>query len=370
MLSETQIYDEVQKHVAWCREIGKKGALIPKRAIVVDTTEHGILSGFRLHAERVLVGRAYPHYYLMPQRTVFKPEPKKFNGESFYVEIKGYGANGRHLYAMHHCEGDLFYGMYLEHARREFNLLKSVQNVGRVHLPLALLYFSHEEFTRQAFRGLASRAFNKTFSKSKEEIPKELGRTEIETAKKLFAIYQHQGLESALNLLRPYCSEYNYRMFDEFSTVKNPAGYLIRAARCPFRITDSQKGLLKSDLEEAAYMAGQTYARMITQGILHLVPSEGNITFAGELMDMEDAVTVDNLTEIRKSWQFMSQQFRDEKTDTFNAYLSLTLGRHFLGAFTSAFIEGTGLGDTPNEVASRVIERHETSLRPLLQERI
>ena len=155
-------------------------------------------------------------------------------------------------------------------------------------------------------------------------------------------------------------------MFDEFSTIKNPAGYLLRAARCPFRISDGRKGMLKSDLEEAAYWAGKTYAGMIAQGVLHLVPSKGNITFAGELMDLEDAVTVDNLIEIKKSWQFMSQQFKDEKTDTFLDYLSLTLGRHFLGAFTLAFIEGTGLGDTPKEVASRVIEYHETSLLPLL----
>jgi len=106
---------------------------------------------------------------------------------------------------------------------------------------------------------------------------------------------------------------------------------------------------------------------MIKLGYFHQVPSEANITIVGELMDFEDMDLVTSTDEIRKSWEFMANQFKDQtKVETFQDYVALTLGNHFLGNFVNPFLKGVGLGDSPEDVATNIVEMHEDSFKPLL----
>ncbi len=107
---------------------------------------------------------------------------------------------------------------------------------------------------------------------------------------------------------------------------------------------------------------------MVNRGWLHHVPSEGNITLSGELMDFEDVSRFDDHEEILRSWKFMRESFssRGYKVDTLSNYLSLTLGVEFLGEFGNSFLVGAGLGTSPNHAASNIIDLQRDKLGRLV----
>ena len=147
MISSERIQEIVKKHIVQLTKDkpNSKYQIIPKRSKVLESTNLGESLGYSRGNMVIERGVAYSHYW-SGQRTVFSPEPQDIGKDKFYIELKGYGFNGRYLYPDHHTEGDLHYGMYLKTARREYQCLTvsmSLQNL-RSQYALALLQFSRD----------------------------------------------------------------------------------------------------------------------------------------------------------------------------------------------------------------------------------
>jgi hypothetical protein len=364
MISSNVIRRKVEQYVAGRDKYPSKShpeRFLPKKAYVVNATPEGEQRGYRegtMHTER---GRAYSHFDRLVQRVVFRPEPVEINGEQFYLEVKGYGFGGRNLFPFHHCEGDLNFGMYFDNAQKEYDLLNiSAQNKDLLsHLPVALLQFPRDEFVYQCLRGIGKLLLDYSVDT--------FGKTEKSIADNLLDKCQKRGIEKVMSQVRPSFHGLDH-ITNQFASINKPAGYLVRATRCPFRIACMERlNVPKEQCDEAAYRAGELYSFMLRQGLLHQVPGECNITLAGELMDFEDMDKVTNTREIRKCWKFMAKQFgKKEKVDSFRDYLALTLGKQFLGEFIVPFLKGAGLGNSPYAAADSIIAMHEKAFRPLL----
>ncbi len=371
MISQTEIHDLVDRHVKYLEETRgrwKRLALKRKRAKVIDSTEIGNGIGYSKDKTITETGRAYPHYSFLT-RAVFRPDPIIIDDKEFYLEVKGYGSDGRYLYPYNHCEGDLFYGMYFDMAKKEFDFLKIAGKFKGfiAQKAVALMRFSKEDFVKYCFSGLAD-----ILKHCRED--ESLGKTETEIRRRLIEAYESGGFDRVRDISNPVLEKgfVAPSRLDPFKEVdlERGAGYLVRATRTPFRIGSGKElGVKREDLDEAAYEGGRLYRRLLQDGLLHLVPSIGNITIAGELMDFEDVEKVSSVDEIRKLWKFYAEYYKkDAKLDTFFDFLIFTFGDLSLRNFSSSFLKGTNLGETPQKVSKGIIEMHESSLRPLLEE--
>ena len=198
------------------------------------------------------------------------------------------------------------------------------------------------------------------------------GKTECKMGSSLYKMYKIEGIEKIERLLSSSLKEQVISLRARYKRIKEPAGYIVRATRAPFRLLCGKlKGVSQENLDEAAYEGGRLYTSLLERGILHHVPSAGNITLARELMDFEDTSKVQEKKEIRKSWDFMARQFipEGENVSTLEEYIALTMGKRFLFEFVSPFLEGAGLGDSPQKAARRVVEMHRESFGKLVDEK-
>lgn len=377
MISDNKVYGLVEEHIKrLSKRTGSKSrsySLIPKKAEVIDTTIYGEELGYTIGKTRTERGKLYPHWLL--QRAVFRPAPIVLDGKFYYVEIKGYGANGRYLFPTNHTEGDLHFGMYFDIAKKEYDFLKVSMEIPDLisQKAVSLLKFQHKEFVRQCIRGLVSFVFNGRLFDGADtsSLIQQFGETEEIMAENLYRVYQADGLTKVVEHLEPLKGTVP-DMLRDFTIITKPAGYLVRLTKAPFRIAGGKKlGIDDDSLNEAAFEAGRLYASMLKKGYIHQVPSDWNITIAGELIDLEDMDKVTSLDELRKSWRFMASQFSNRvSVQTFQDYIELTLGKEFLGEFVDRFLEGSGLGDTSAIAARNIIDMHRESFKLLLEERV
>ncbi|MFH1500707.1 MAG: hypothetical protein ABIE22_02060 [archaeon] len=362
MLNTNEIQELVSKHVHELSDWKKR--IIPKRALVVDSTKAGRQLGYIPKGIRTEAQTLVPHYNFMGVRTVFDPSPILVDGENFYREVKGYGQDGKHLFPLRHSEGDLNFGMYFVNAASEYFLLKQVMDSQeiRTQKPLSLLEFPKEEFEKQLILGLVSLATN--------------GQAKPEDASLIFGIYEKEGLEEVTSLLEELTGgDLKYEKKEFPYIIKEKAGYLVRASRCPFRIVYYDTKIPKDRLEQAVFEGGKSYAALIHLGLIHKYPNLRNITLAGELADFEDATPITDHDSLRRDWYFVGANcLKPGAVRTFHSFLSLLLSKQSFQAhigpdFTQAFLEGTGLGRTPEQVAESIIEIHKESLQPLLEDR-
>jgi hypothetical protein len=368
MLSSVEIQTIVEKYIELRKDYGylETDFVVPKKAKVVVTTPAGEQARYIEENEHIEQGVAMSHYISWRMRTVFRPEPIIIHNEPHFLEIKGYGASGKDLYPRHHCEGDLFYGMYLKFATEEFNTMQLAHSLNkRTSQGIALLEFSQEEFHRASLQGLASII---PLDKRSEEWPEKEVR-----AHQLYEHLKQYGSDSLVQRLKGDFKEWQWGLFDALDLPKGPAGYLVRASRCPFRVCEGEAhSVEQTDCEDAVYVAGQTFAKLIEVGILHHVPSQGNITLAGELTDYEDCSRMDDLEEIRKNWRFMAEQFKKDNGNLWSLsdYLNLILGPHFSQKYNNMFLEGINRGKASRDVAESIIDQHRETLGPLLEETV
>ncbi len=248
---------------------------------------------------------------LISRRTIFRDNPLKIDGKKYFLELKGYGVNGKDIWFQEHDAKDVYYGMYLENALLEFERLQFARNLGlEVPFPVAVVQIPHEEYLRQGLesfsRGLTGITIEWDFKD--EDFLANFGTP----------FHRFRNSDAILNYLKK-SSDPEKKMKEILSLFKSPfksrpspeskikaltsgkeIGYLIRAARCPYRIGGHYevKNLSLPANKSAVKRTGKTFMRLLENGILHHCPSLGNFTLDGELSDLQD--TFDLNTEYEK----------------------------------------------------------------------
>ncbi|MBW3023313.1 hypothetical protein KY308_04375 [Candidatus Woesearchaeota archaeon] len=340
----------------------------PKRAVVLDALKHSDLLGIKKGEEFVFRGKGYVDHRLSNQRTFFIPKPAIIAGNNYYFEVKGYGMSGKELYFQKHCEGDLFYGMFLEEARREYAFMKLAMDVENVSRPVALLEFPRTEFIKQGFLGLEQRLVaslrfrqfdisslagfvDKKLAEAFEKGGRNFDSTCNAISKKLVDKLKTAYLSAGERALIEKFDELGFEDCDdpiEGLRDKKPAGYLIRMAKSPFRAA------LEDDVDDKIIIkAGKAYGKLLEKKILHLVPSLGNITTAGELTDFEDCMFFNETERLKQSFDFFKER---EPIRNIQEYIAMTLSKRYLGEKHPLFIESAfGKQMSPQEAAGVIM---------------
>jgi hypothetical protein len=149
---KSQVEDLINK-TELCRKVRKEAEFVTeKKGRVVRRSDFAS----EINGEYTASGKFYP---LAPddflgKRTVFKKDPIKIKSELYYLELKGYGRDGRELYFQEHISGDVFFGMYLDLAIQEYERATIAMNLNLpVTLPLAVIKIPRDEYLRTGVIG-------------------------------------------------------------------------------------------------------------------------------------------------------------------------------------------------------------------------
>lgn len=348
-----------------------ENSLIPKRARVVDFDDELNTFGLQIGQEFTLSGEGFlPVNVILGRRTVFLERPVNIDGTTYYLEVKGYGRNGRELYPDTHVEGDLYFGMYLDSAKKEFHLPKLLRAHGirNTQRPIALLQFDTEDFIKYSSLGLAQlisarlqlgphqgrvrKALHQLHPEYKRMTDEfywdkrdELGQ---EVAGEILRAFQSGGIEAVKKWAR------RFNLLNEVNgiTEEQAFGYVIRAVKSPLRVGDlHDKGIVTEENKQIARQIGQTVRKMLELGLWHTSPNPGNWTTEGELVDFEDVV------EYPKEISSIEKDMRFRKITTLEDYVRFTLGRGTIGYLTQEFQEGfMGSRTTTQEVVKAALD--------------
>jgi len=310
---------EIATLVASQREHYRKGetSLIPKKADVLACDERfwPYLQKYMLWEGSVtLTGEGFEAAnHVLGRRTVFFEESVDVDGTKYYLEIKGYGRNGRELRPNKHSEGDLSFGMFMDGAEKEHSIPLRLREKGvmNVQLPVALLKFDEADFidyTREELEKLLDVRMQSYFFPGVTRI-REAARRLVPQA----AVYRDEDYEQDA-VRKVLASKMADVVVDTYKTGKKPAlrklagesgleeelsgltderqaGYVIRAVRSPLRVGDLHDPKIVTDGNRAiAQRMGRTVRQMLELGFLHMTPNPGNWNTAGELVDFEDVV--------------------------------------------------------------------------------
>src|SRR3989344_5879276 len=335
-----------QEDIEWSLEIGRlkrDGAVLnPKPARVVDVDPKFAhlfpvrSSIFTLEGEGFNDGN--------PRRTVFLETPVEIDGQPYYLEVKGYGIDGKGLSAAKHVEGDLLFGTYIDTAAREFYFSQQLRNaeVTNIQLPVALFMYSEKDFIEYSMAGLQIILGLKTLLSEDGEvkIEKILGRQLVDfdicsfderldigsqATQSVLQIYKDKGKKGLIHLAHDLGLE------EELAGVidHRDAGYIIRAVKSPIRV-GSHKVVTDEDREIAQTM-GATVRQMLELGFLDTSPHPGNWTTQGELVDFANVYRYPrDMREIEQVMQFF-------KTPDVPALLAFAFGKRTLKHFEADF---------------------------------
>jgi hypothetical protein len=247
----------------------------PKECEIIEVSEYGKELGFKkgnFTFQGVLLPTDLDH---RGKRTVFDPEPRYIGTEQVYLEYKGFGKDGREMHFNIHRGGDVDFGVFFHNAKSEYyNLLFAAQRQLLVPFPVALGKIPRNEFFKHGIGWLESiirqsgfdlqPALQETYNKSDDEFIK---------------LLHEFGLEK-------YITAYES---------KQELGFVIRAARSPFRILTPEWKQTKhntADPQKIAYVIGHTFYQLAFNGRFHTYPFPYNWTGAGELTDFEDVTDI------------------------------------------------------------------------------
>lgn len=305
----------------------------PKECEIVDVSEYGKELGFKK-------GNFTFQGVLLPtdldyrgKRTVFDPKPRCIDGEQVYLEYKGFGIDGREMHFNIHRGGDVDFGMFFHYAKSEYcNLLFAAQRQLLVPFPIALGIIPRKEFFKHGIGWLESVIYLCCRSEfdcqpallAKESVGIEIRRNSqlvipslhkewdligslIEENKKSKIDNQFNRISQIINseLQKGYSKGEDefIRLLHKFGIEeyinayesKLDLGFVIRAARSPFRIfTPEWKPTNHSAVnpKEIAYTVGHTFYQLAFCGRFHTYPFPYNWTGAGELTDFEDVTDI------------------------------------------------------------------------------
>ena len=154
------VYEHVQKRIDSIQRIPKmvsRYTIVPKTFAVEEVSHSGrkYLS-FEKGQRRTFTGRLMTERPAGFGRVFFFPYPVQLNGDSEerrFIEIKGYGQDGRDMCLWTHCDGDILFGMFYKNAKKEFDILEKAFSQGlHVPMPLFIGRIPKEEWLRSGLR--------------------------------------------------------------------------------------------------------------------------------------------------------------------------------------------------------------------------
>ena len=347
IVKEGNQFNQLRQITGWVTE--KKGVVVRKSQFSPDW----------INEIFVLRGKIYsvlPHT-ILPLRTLFLKKPVRIGNTIFYLEVKGYGFNGRELYFQEHVSGDIFYGMYLDSALREFDRMSLALSLGLpVPLPVAVVEIPKDEYIKKGIAGFKGRLIAELTLGSRiklgeiEEIigpinefnPERIAQKLINYIKRAYKEDLAAGVDFVVSKLSNP-PKWGYGINDGADALLSgkKVGYLIRASRCPIRVGDpSDKNIDKPEFREIARLMGYTFKTLLENGILHHCPSTGNWTIAGELTDFTDTFELaKEEKELRAHIKKLKQEGRISKGNLRN-FLSYLIGPKHGGLLSPYFLEG------------------------------
>ena len=357
-IKENNKYNERRQKTGWVTE--KKGAVAVRSEFAPEWISGNL----------VIRGKLYSvlPWSMLPLRTMFMGQPVKIGKELFWLEVKGYGFSGKELYFQEHVSGDIYYGMYLENAKREFERLNLAHDLGLfVPLPIAVVEIPREEYIKKGMPGFKKRLrgeLSLSAGLNLGKIEKLIGEVDKfnpgEISQKLITAagkkYPDDPVEAVRFLIAGLSNpkKMGYGMNDAADALLSgrKVGYLIRATRCPIRVGDpSDKNIDTPQFREVAKSAGKSFKVLLEHGIIHHCPGTGNWTIAGELTDFSDTF------DLKGEWpkleihiNGLKQDKRIKKADipTFVEYL---IGPPHAGLLCPYFLEGMFGGRISSEEA-------------------
>ncbi|MBI1984593.1 MAG: hypothetical protein HYS60_00580 [Candidatus Wildermuthbacteria bacterium] len=295
-----------------------------------------------------------------PPRLVFRTQSILINGESRWLELKGYGLRGQTMFFQQHASGDVFYGMYLEHALNEYERLLAAARAGfQVPLPIAVVEIPREEYLRRGLKGFEEVVKARLYLCQGNitdwlvDIAGKHARG-LNQSSNIHKVLAHQlvnwirrhpeGVERGIEIAIDKLSNPRKSRDSFFNNVarsadallgKKPVGYVIRASKCPMRVGDPTDPTIDTpENREVAVAAGRTFRQLLQMGFLHHCPGTGNWTKAGELTDFQDTF---DLTAEKDALTFHMQKVKKEDMAQFVRYL---LGPEHTGILCKFFLEG------------------------------
>ena len=347
-----------------------ENSLIPKRARVVDFDDRLNPFGFQIGKEFTFSGEGFlPVNVILGRRTVFLEKPINIDGVAHYLEVKGYGRNGQELYPETHVEGDLYFGMYLDSAKKEFYLPKLLRThgIGNTQRPIALLQFDTEDFVRYSSLGLTQLISARLqLGPHQERVRKALHRICPEyrsksddfywdkrdelgqgIAAEFLRAFQNGGIEE----IRKWAGRFNLLNEVNGLNEEQEFGYVIRAVKSPLRVGDlHDRSIVTEKNQQIARQIGQTVRKMLELGFWHTSPNPGNWTTEGELVDFEDVV------EYPRETPLIEKDMRFRKFAALKDYVKFTFGEGTIGYLTKEFQQGfMGSRTTTQEVVDTAL---------------
>jgi len=370
VLQESELKLKVENQIGLDRQHFRRGKteLIPKKSTVIRVNpEFQSILSTREGNEFTLEGEGFlPGDFLFGRRTIFLEKPVEIAGETYYLEVKGYGQNGRELYGHKHVEGDLFYGMFLDNAAREFDYPKDLGEKGIRDLqkPVALMRIPQEIYIEEVLKTLpqvisARVAFGKDKIRSTaaklfphlgddtplatsnwtDEERDEIGQ---EITERLRIAYDLERLEG----IRKLADKLGVGEEVEGILDNREVGYVIRAVKSPFRVGDGVKENLNARTQEIARKMGEISRRMLEFGYLNVSPNPGNWTTEGELVDFEDVLKLpEDIHALRETALFWTKR-KSMKNCSVESLIEMSYGEFMIGVFTPYFQEGFMTGRT------------------------
>lgn len=344
---EPTIRTLVQRENRCNQQKQKTGWVTEKKGIVVRRSNFAprCMSG-----EFVFRGKIYSAVPddTMPQRTIFRKEPVEMGSEWFYLEIKGYGREGRELYFQEHISGDVFYGMYLNNALRDFERMSIAVDLNLpTTLPIAVLEIPREEYIRKGMIG---------FQKSLKAMLSFSGMVDRDRVRAIIGEINEFGSEEIAQRLINYIRR-NFRedliegikFIVSALTISNAnallsgkrVGYFIKASKCPIRVGDpSDENIDTPEFREIAKSMGRAFRVLLENGILHHCPGTGNWTVAGELTDFSDTFDLNTeQEEFREHIEKIKKEGRIKRNDL-EDFIEYLIGPPHTGVLCPYFLEG------------------------------
>lgn len=363
-MKSTKHSSAVEKVVTSTNELnvflGRSGYVTPKQGIVVRSSDWAS-TRFQVHRIVSLSGKWYSSVpnSIFPPRPIFSENPVTILGEPHYLELKGYGRLGREMFFNLHESGDIFYGMFLEEAIREFDRLCQARNAGiPVPLPIAVVEIPREEYVKYGLRGfegvLAARlrgirstapewllelvARDSAFDATAEDPCKECAASIVRWVKK-HPKGKEEGIAIAMRELEDprepkdaLCN--NLARSADALLSGRKVGYLIRAARSPMRVGDPSGAEDTKDNRKIALAMGDAFRKLLEIGLLHHCPGTGNWTCAGELTDLQD--TFDLASDQEDLWAHMARLgYKD-----LEGFIEYLIGPKHAGKLDPFFLQG------------------------------
>mgnify|MGYP001614004652 CR=1 FL=1 len=226
------VYAHIEEHLEFLERVPQaipRYTIVPKKFIVEKVSNEGKgYINFEEGEERIFYGWLETERHMIAGRVFFFPysvQPGSNSGEARFIEIKGYGQDGKEMCLWSHDDGDILNGMFYKNAKKEFDILeKAYENHLIVPIPLFVGKISRKEWLGSGLRTVNDVLEGRSV---KPLDINNLLKVELDTLRK--------EIEKRTKKVSYFCID------DVLSAFSQPgnAGVLGRATISPFRMGDA-----------------------------------------------------------------------------------------------------------------------------------